>query len=124
MYEKEKDATAVQFADDVGKEPNKTGGKITGKRMFVVASILATELCERLTYYSVVANMVLFCTSELNFSSDDASVVTLVFSGKKKCFILETLCYFTKGYCFFLLEKMKLKKIVFRIILVLIIKQI
>ncbi|XP_060577715.1 solute carrier family 15 member 4-like [Ruditapes philippinarum] len=81
MSEKGKDAVAVQFADDVGREPSKSGGKITGERLFVVASILVTELCERLTYYSVVANMVLFCTSELNFSSDDASVVTLVFSG-------------------------------------------
>lgn len=55
--------------------------KITGMRLFVVASILVTELCERLTYYSVVANMVLFCTSKLDYSSDDASVVTLIFSG-------------------------------------------
>jgi dipeptide/tripeptide permease len=89
MSEKGKGAVAVQFADDVGREPSKSGGKITGERLFVVASILVTELCERLTYYSVVANMVLFCTSELNFSSDDASVVTLVFSGKQFLIIFQ-----------------------------------
>ena len=67
--------------DDVKEEtvPRKQG--ITKERLFVVLSILATELCERLTYYSVVANMVLFCTSILKMSSDDASVVTLVFAG-------------------------------------------
>ena len=63
-------------------EPQKQG--ITRERLFVVLSILVTELCERLTYYSVVANMVLFCTSVLKMKSDDASVVTLVFSGKIK----------------------------------------
>lgn len=56
-------------------------GQITKDRLVTVASILVTELCERLTYYSVVANMVLFCTSKLNYTSDDASVITLVFSG-------------------------------------------
>lgn len=56
--------------------------KMTSAKLFVVGSILVTELCERLTYYSVVANMVLFCSSILNYSDDDASVITLVFAGK------------------------------------------
>ncbi|XP_045211600.2 solute carrier family 15 member 4-like isoform X2 [Mercenaria mercenaria] len=81
MYEKEKDAAAVEVAENGGTVPSKPKGKITGQRLFVVASILVTELCERLTYYSVVANMVLFCTSELGYTSEQASVVTLVFSG-------------------------------------------
>ena len=55
---------------------------LTRERLYVVGSVLVTELCERLTYYSVIANMVLFCTSVLDFTSDDASVVTLVFAGK------------------------------------------
>ncbi|KAL4230745.1 hypothetical protein ACF0H5_011120 [Mactra antiquata] len=59
----------------------KPSGKITGKRLFVVISILMTELCERLTYYSVVANMVLYCTSVLKYTSDQASLVTLIFAG-------------------------------------------
>lgn len=64
---------------EIMQETPKKG--ITRERLFVVLSILVTELCERLTYYSVVANMVLFCTSMLKMSSDDASVVTLIFSG-------------------------------------------
>ena len=44
-------------------------------------SILSTELCERLAYYGVVANLVLFCTSKLDFSSNDAATISLVFSG-------------------------------------------
>lgn len=55
--------------------------RITGMKLAVVC-ILVTELCERLTYYSVVANMVLYCTSKLKYTSDDASFVTLIFSGK------------------------------------------
>ncbi|XP_025095030.1 solute carrier family 15 member 4-like isoform X1 [Pomacea canaliculata] len=43
--------------------------------------ILMTEMCERLTYYSVVANLVLFCTSTLKYSSNDATTISLVFSG-------------------------------------------
>lgn len=54
---------------------------ITKERLFVVASILVTELCERLTYYSVAANLLLFCTSKLKYSSADGSVITLVFGG-------------------------------------------
>lgn len=55
--------------------------KMTKGRLFIVGCILVMELCERLTYYSVVANMVLFCSSKLKYSDDDASVITLVFSG-------------------------------------------
>ena len=55
--------------------------RITKERLIVVLSILVLELCERLTFYSVVANMVLFCTSILKMSSDQASVVTWVFAG-------------------------------------------
>lgn len=66
---------------------NKTPGqkreaKITGKKLLVVGCILTTELCERLTYYSVVANLVLYCTSVLQLTSSTAATVSLVFSGK------------------------------------------
>lgn len=71
-------------------EEKKPPGKITGKRLFVVSTILLTELCERLTYYSVVANMVLFCTSVLKYTSDEAALVTLIFAGIVLCCCLET----------------------------------
>ncbi|KAL8604550.1 hypothetical protein ACOMHN_015834 [Nucella lapillus] len=57
------------------------GDKLSPKKLGVVLCILATELCERLAYYSVVANLVLFCTSVLGFTSNDATTITLVFSG-------------------------------------------
>lgn len=49
--------------------------------VFAVACILLTELCERLVYYSVLANMILFCTSKLDMSSTTAATINLVFSG-------------------------------------------
>lgn len=51
------------------------------QKLLVVMCILLTEMCERLSYYSVVANMVLFCTSVLKFTSNDAATISLVFSG-------------------------------------------
>lgn len=54
----------------------------TKKTYFVVGCILMTELCERMTFYSVMANMLLFCTSRLKYSNDEASLVTLIFGGK------------------------------------------
>ena len=55
--------------------------RFTKQKMLVVGCVLMTELCERLTYYSVVANMILYCTSSLNMSSTDAARINLVFSG-------------------------------------------
>ncbi|ESO87044.1 hypothetical protein LOTGIDRAFT_229242 [Lottia gigantea] len=54
---------------------------VTSSKILVVASILVTELCERLTFYSVSANMVLYCTSVLKYSDPDATSISLVFSG-------------------------------------------
>lgn len=47
----------------------------------VVCCILVMELCERLTYYSIMANLVLFCTSRLGFSSETANYIVQIFSG-------------------------------------------
>ncbi|KAK3091819.1 hypothetical protein FSP39_022886 [Pinctada imbricata] len=66
---------------DNSTKQKKDGIKFAGDKLLVVACILLCELCERLTYYSVVANLVLFCTSKLKLSSSDASSVSLVFSG-------------------------------------------
>lgn len=50
-------------------------------RIFVVVCVLVVELCERLAYYSVQSNLVLFCTSLLDLTSNQATTVSLVFSG-------------------------------------------
>ena len=54
--------------------------------VFAVACILLTALCERLVYYSVLANMILFCTSRLEMSSTTAATINLAFIGNI-CFV-------------------------------------
>ncbi|XP_076460129.1 solute carrier family 15 member 4-like [Babylonia areolata] len=54
---------------------------LSPRKVGVMACILVTEMCERLSYYSVVANLILFCTSVLKYSSNDAATISLVFSG-------------------------------------------
>lgn len=55
--------------------------KLTGTKLLVVGCILLTEMCERLTYYSVVANIALFGTSVLQYSSSIAADIANIFSG-------------------------------------------
>ncbi|XP_063969040.1 solute carrier family 15 member 4-like [Lytechinus pictus] len=50
-------------------------------RARVVLCILFCELCERLTYYSIIGNLVIFCTNELGYSSATAAVIVAAFSG-------------------------------------------
>ncbi|XP_041362213.1 solute carrier family 15 member 4-like [Gigantopelta aegis] len=72
--------------DDVHVKPDgnaRSGSKakISGRSLLVVLSILVTELCERLTYYSVVSNLVLYCTNYLKYPSFDAANINYVFTG-------------------------------------------
>lgn len=57
--------------------------QITGRRRktLVVICILVTELCERLTYYGLRANLLLFASSELNLDPPWPSTVIYLFSG-------------------------------------------
>ncbi|KAK3591726.1 hypothetical protein CHS0354_019495 [Potamilus streckersoni] len=75
-----KEKTDYADSDNETKLVPETQGRLRD-RIAVIACILVTELCERLTYYSVVANMVLFCTSKLKLTSDEASNVNWVFTG-------------------------------------------
>lgn len=50
-------------------------------RVRVVLCILFCELCERLTYYSIIGNLIIFCTNELGYSSATAAVIVAAFSG-------------------------------------------
>ena len=52
-----------------------------GRKFLIVACILATELCERLTYYGLRANLLLFCSSELKLDPPWPSTISYLFSG-------------------------------------------
>uniref|UniRef100_A0A0B7A556 Major facilitator superfamily (MFS) profile domain-containing protein n=1 Tax=Arion vulgaris TaxID=1028688 RepID=A0A0B7A556_9EUPU len=82
---------SVSSEDDIYKERETTGRvsvkyepKITlfsPQKLAVVLCVLLVEMCERMAYYGVVANLILFCTSTLNYTSNDATTISLVFSG-------------------------------------------
>ncbi|XP_067670794.1 solute carrier family 15 member 4-like [Haliotis asinina] len=55
--------------------------KLGSKEMYSVVCLLVCNLCEQMTFYSVAANMILFCTSVLDYSSPEAATISLVFSG-------------------------------------------
>ncbi|XP_071952206.1 solute carrier family 15 member 4-like [Antedon mediterranea] len=67
------------MADD--SQAKKSVSLTQSGRMHIVLCILCCELCERLTYYSIVANLVVYCTNKLGYTSADAVTVSLVFSG-------------------------------------------
>lgn len=57
-----------------------------GRKLLVTICILVTELCERLTFYVVTANLVLFCSSELKLDSPWPSVKNYLFQGT--CYLI------------------------------------
>ncbi|XP_067054786.1 solute carrier family 15 member 4-like [Acropora muricata] len=52
-----------------------------GQRIFATILILLTELCERLAFYGLTANLVLFCKDNLQLPSPRPSTIFLVFVG-------------------------------------------
>ena len=52
-----------------------------------VFCILATEVCERLTFFSITGNLVIFATNELGYTSVQAITINLLFVGTyhKRC---------------------------------------
>ncbi|XP_064645217.1 solute carrier family 15 member 4-like [Lineus longissimus] len=60
------------------------------RSQFLLATrIPITELCERLTYHSIAANLVMFCTNILKFDSIDAVTISMVFAGT--CYLVPPL---------------------------------
>ena len=54
-----------------------------GNFRLVTACILFMELCERLTFYSITSNMVIFGTNKLGYTTGEAVNVNFIFTGKK-----------------------------------------
>ena len=52
-------------------------------RYLVVLCILFVELCERLTFYGVTANLVFYCKDILKLTSPLPSTITLAFQGMR-----------------------------------------
>ena len=52
-------------------------------RYHVVLCILFVELCERLTFYGVTANLVFYCKDILKLTSPLPSTITLAFQGMR-----------------------------------------
>ncbi|CAH1794597.1 unnamed protein product [Owenia fusiformis] len=86
MYKHRDNMDNQDYATEKTALLGSSGGKDQAERSnprtkLTVAAILLCELCERLTYYSIVANMVLFATNVLGYSSVDAVTINLIFTG-------------------------------------------
>ncbi|XP_059149306.1 solute carrier family 15 member 4-like [Physella acuta] len=64
---------------DLNQLPNTSIFRATSK-LTVTLCVLVTEMLERLSFYSVSANMLLYCTSQLGMSTVDATAVSLLFN--------------------------------------------
>ncbi|VDI82765.1 proton-dependent oligopeptide transporter, POT family [Mytilus galloprovincialis] len=73
-YRVQCESTSLQRSDQNNTQRNHPD------RVAVVCIIL-TVMCERLAYYSVVANLILYCHSKLDISFTKATDINLIFTG-------------------------------------------
>ena len=74
--------SGMETDDDIDSTQYEVDTVNRSKRMRVAGCILLMELCERLTFYSISANLVLFCSSVLHLDDNVASSVSLAFTGE------------------------------------------
>lgn len=65
------------------EDDNDVASKFTnqGKIPKIVILVLVLETCERISYYSISANLLLFSQTQLQLTSSTAVIVVLAFSG-------------------------------------------
>ncbi|CAC5373165.1 SLC15A3_4 [Mytilus coruscus] len=73
-------SNSIQYESTSQRSDQNDTSRTDPDRIAVVC-ILLTVMCERLAYYSVVANLILYCTSSLGISSSTATEINLVFTG-------------------------------------------
>ncbi len=67
------------FRAPTGKEDGCCSAGVRSR--LVVLGVLFVELIERMTFYGISGNLVLFCTNVLLYTSTQAVTVNLVFTG-------------------------------------------
>ena len=79
----------MEMGDNIGqaRTPENRRRRLTREQLIAVGSILMAELFERLAFYSIFGNLMLFSTSSLNFSNDNAYFIALLYKGKRICLL-------------------------------------
>ena len=96
---------SLSTADGASKPSKGRGSKI-----LVTLCILVTELCERLTYYGMAANLILFSRSVMNLHAPWPSTISYLFRGWFITFPFQLLYtrYFQSQFC--ILNKKRVKR--------------
>ncbi len=87
MASRKKDELSEILVDSTETHAENSGSHLqdpptsTKTRHLVVLCILVVELCERLTFYGVTANLVFYCKDILKLASPLPSTITLAFQG-------------------------------------------
>ena len=77
----EEETAPLISKDSPGSSTENNHFKGRGQKLLVTLCILITELCERLTFYGLTANLILFCGSELGLKAPLPSTINYLFQG-------------------------------------------